>query len=138
VFFAAAFRWFGVSVAWSIDIAQLLFSWICFIGADLALRTDSHVGVDILTRRLPANVRILISFILDLMVLAFVASIFYFGSVLCVQNYRRIFNTVPISYSFVTLSAPVGAFLMGLTTTVRLKTHINNIIEKKDTLDETI
>lgn len=131
VFLAASLRWFGVSVAWSIDVAQLLFAWVCFVGADLALRSESHVGVDMLTQMLPLKARNIISFLLNLMILAFVVTVFYFGSKLCIQNYQRIFNTIPISYSYVTLSAPVGSFLMGWTTVVRIKKLIRGIANNR-------
>ena len=131
VFIAASLRWFGVSVAWSIDIAQLLFSWVCFIGADLALRTDSHVGVDMLLNRFPVSLRQVLVLVLDILILAFVLIIFYFGTKLCFQNYKRTFNTVPLSYSFVTLSAPVGAFLMGLTLIQRIKQHFSSLFARE-------
>jgi TRAP-type C4-dicarboxylate transport system permease small subunit len=35
--------------SWSVDMAQLLFIWVCFIGADLAMQKDRHIGVDLLT-----------------------------------------------------------------------------------------
>ncbi len=44
VFIAAVLRWFGIGVAWSMDMAQLLFAWVCFIGADLALRQNKHAS----------------------------------------------------------------------------------------------
>ncbi|WP_319558917.1 TRAP transporter small permease subunit [Marispirochaeta sp.] len=131
VFIAASLRWFGVSVAWSIDIAQLLFSWVCFIGADLALRTDSHVGVDMLVNRLPTKLRQGLILVLDILIFGFVLLIFYFGTKLCLQNYKRTFNTIPIlSYSFVTLSAPVGAFLMGWTVVQRIRLHISRFLSR--------
>ncbi len=143
VFIAASLRWFGVSVAWSIDIAQLLFVWVCFIGADLALRSNSHVGVDMLTKKLPLSIQNITLLFCNLLIFAFLIMVLFFGSKLCIENYQRNFNTIPISYSFVTLSAPVGAFLMGLTTIGRIKNNIKNIIHKdysslikKETLED--
>ena len=56
VFIAASLRWFGYPLVWSVDLAQLLFIWISFIGADIALQNNKHIGVDILTRNLPEKV----------------------------------------------------------------------------------
>lgn len=130
VFLAAGLRWFGLSMAWSVDIAQLLFVWVCFIGADLALRTNSHVGVDMLTKRLPLSVQNITLLFCNLLIMAFLLMVLFFGSKLCIENYQRHFNTIPISYSFVTLSAPVGALLMSLTTIGRIKDNVMNTIRK--------
>lgn len=130
VFIAASLRWFGVPVAWSIDIAQLLFAWVCFIGADLALRNNKHVGVDMLVKRFPLSVQNVILLINSVLIMVFLIMTFVYGSKLCTENYARTFNTIPISYSLVTLSAPIGSFLMSLTIMGRIKKHITNIINK--------
>lgn len=128
VFIAAVLRWFGVSVAWSIDMAQLLFVWVCFIGADLSLRLDKHIGIDILTKKLPLKVQNIISMLNNILILCFVMLIFCYGTKLGIENYKRHFNTMPISYSYVTFSAPIGSFLMIFTIFGRIKNNIMNFV----------
>jgi TRAP-type C4-dicarboxylate transport system permease small subunit len=142
VFLAASLRWFGVQVAWSIDIAQLLFAWICFVGGDLALRNNKHVGVDMLTSKFPLSVQNVILLFNNLLILSFLGMLFSYGLKLCIENYQRNFNTIPVSYSTVTLSVVVGSILMLLTTIGRIKKNVSNIIqndysslEKKEILD---
>lgn len=130
VFIAASLRWFGISVAWSIDTAQLLFVWVCFIGADLALRTNRHVGVDMLIKKFPFGIQNSINLFCNILIFGFLMIVLYFGLTLCIDNYQRHFNTIPISYSFVTGSAPVGSLLMGLTIIGRIKNNVMNIIHK--------
>ena len=50
VFIAAVMRFFGHPLIWSVDLAQLLFIWLCFVGATRAMRQRSHLGVDFLVR----------------------------------------------------------------------------------------
>ncbi len=50
VFAAAIARFFGNPIIWSVDMAQLLFIWLCFIGATKAMRERGHLGVDFLVR----------------------------------------------------------------------------------------
>ena len=130
VFFAAVFRWFGVSVAWSVDIAQMLFVWVCFIGSDLALRQNKHVGLYILTQKLPPVVQNFLALVLNFLMLAFCAVVAYFGTLLAIQNYQRLFNTLPISYSFVTIAAAVGCLLMATTILRRIYQNISNFIKR--------
>jgi TRAP-type C4-dicarboxylate transport system permease small subunit len=115
VFFAAVFRFFGVDVIWSIDVAQMLFAWTTFLGADLALHKHKHIGVDLLVNRLPNVAQRVLLFFLYLLMLVFLGTIVYYGTKLCIVNYQRFFYTLPISYSFVTAAGPVGALLMFVT-----------------------
>ena len=44
VFMAAIMRFFGYPLIWSVDMAQLLFIWLCFFGATRAMSTDQISG----------------------------------------------------------------------------------------------
>ena len=46
VFAAAVLRFFGVDMSVSTDLAQLVFAWVSFIGADLAMRKDKRGYAD--------------------------------------------------------------------------------------------
>ena len=124
VFMSATLRWFGIDMSWSIDMAQLLFAWICFIGADLAMRRVRHMGVDLLVDRMGKKLAGAIYILNNLMIIGFLILVFYYGADLCIANAKRQFNTLPLSYSFVTASAPVGAVLMILTTIKNIYNHI--------------
>src|SRR3546814_10072287 len=60
VFIAGVMRWFGEPLIWSVDLAQLLFVWVSFLGADMALRKRAHIGIDYLVRRLPGRARVVV------------------------------------------------------------------------------
>lgn len=53
----AVTRTFNRPIIWSIEIAQLLFAWLAFLGANQAMRAGAHIGVDLLTRNLPPPIR---------------------------------------------------------------------------------
>lgn len=127
VFISATLRWFGIDMSWSIDMAQLMFAWVCFIGADLAMRRVRHMGVDLLVDRLPKKVVNVIYVVNNLLILSFLALVVYYGINLCIINAQRQFNTLPLSYSFVTASAPVGALLMMMTSIRRIIDHFRNM-----------
>ena len=112
VFIAASLRWFGYPLVWSVDLAQLLFIWISFIGADIALQNNKHIGVDILTRNLPEKVYKKIKFISYLLMLIFLILVAYYGTYLAIMNYKRQFSGWEFSYSWATSAAPVGCILM--------------------------
>lgn len=112
VFIAALMRNIGHSLQWSMELAQLIFGWTCAIGADLALRTKSHMGVDMFVKKLPKAVQKIVKLVLSFVTLAFLSLAIYYGYMLVFQNWQRRAQTLPISYSFVTLAIPVGCTLM--------------------------
>ncbi|WP_320128981.1 TRAP transporter small permease subunit [uncultured Sphaerochaeta sp.] len=115
VFLAAVLRFFGIDMSWSTDLAQLTFAWVCFIGADLALSVKRHMGVDMLIERFPIKVQTLIRLINSILILVFLAFVTVYGVNLSIVNSQRSFQTLPISYSFATASAPFGCSLMIIT-----------------------
>ncbi|WP_176475729.1 TRAP transporter small permease [Halomonas salipaludis] len=118
VFFAAVGRWFGLPVAWSVNIAQLLFVWIIFLGANQALRNDKHIGVDIITSRLTVQWRRLSELGVLALVSAFLVFIVMYGVGLSIDNATRTISNTSISYFYITMAVPVGCLLM-LATTLR-------------------
>lgn len=70
VFANAAGRYlFGAGIAASEEIARLVFVWIIFLGGVLAVRERSHVGVDMLVKRLPPLGRRLCFAVTNLLIL---------------------------------------------------------------------
>ncbi|MBD3895300.1 TRAP transporter small permease [Halomonas sp. ML-15] len=127
VFFAAVGRWFGLPVAWSVNIAQLLFVWIIFLGANQALRNDKHIGVDILTSRFPDKLQKLIALGVFVLVSAFLAFIIVRGVSLSIDNASRTISNTSISYSYITMAVPVGCLLMLATTLRKVQLLVANI-----------
>ena len=112
VFCAALLRCLGFPLVWSVDLAQLLFVWICFIGADIALQNNKHIGVDLLTRKLPRKVQKTILVPTYALLIAFLSLIAVYGVYLAIINFRRQFSGMEFSYSWATISAPIGCILM--------------------------
>ncbi|ABR47494.1 Tripartite ATP-independent periplasmic transporter, DctQ component [Alkaliphilus metalliredigens QYMF] len=115
VFVSAITRFFGSPIIWSIDLAQLLFIWISMLGADAALKKKSHIGVDLIVKKLPTKFQNTVTLVTSLLILAFLFFMLYQGSVLCIQNYLRKYATLNISYSFGTAAVPIGSVFMILT-----------------------
>ena len=113
-------RWLGHPIIWSVDMAQLLFIWICFLGANQAMRTDQHVGVDLLLVHLPARVRRWVLMFHFLLIEAFLLAMVYYGVDLTLLNVERQFSDTPISYAWVTVAVPVGSALLFTTILVRM------------------
>lgn len=129
VFAAAVLRFFGVDMSISTDLAQLTFAWVGFIGADLAMRRSRHMGVDMLTSKLPLPVQNVINLFNYVLILGFLIFTVRYGIDLCIVNAARKYNTLKISYSFATASCPVGCGLMCITAVKHMIKCISNVIK---------
>lgn len=128
VFAAAVLRFFGVDMSMSTDLAQLVFAWVSFIGADLAMRKDKHMGVDMLIEKFPPallNAVYLFNYVLIFCFLVFAVR---YGINLCIVNSARKYQTLYISYSYATASCPVGCALMCISAAKHIVQYVQNFI----------
>lgn len=121
VFFAAVGRWIGLPVAWSVNVAQLLFVWIIFLGANQALRSNKHIGVDIVTSRFPEKLQKLNALGVLILISVFLGFIIVHGVRLSIDNSSRIISNTPFSYSYITMAVPLGCLLMLATTLGKIR-----------------
>jgi TRAP-type transport system small permease protein len=124
VFAAGILRWFDHPLIWSVDLAQLLFLWVSFIGANQALRNRAHIGMDLLVRPLPLGLRRVIEIALALVTLAFLLIMVVMGYRLTMLNLQRVYGDSGISYAYVTGAVPVGCLLLAIT----LSGHLLDLI----------
>ncbi|WP_196259071.1 TRAP transporter small permease [Pelagibacterium limicola] len=112
VFVAAVMRFFGHPLIWSVDLAQLLFIWLCFLGATRALREKGHLGVDVLIRHLPYMGRLVVETAITVIVIVFLVVLAKEGADLTMLNRQRVYGDSGLSYGFVTIAVPVGCLLL--------------------------
>ncbi len=114
VFSAAVMRFFGRPLIWSVDVAQLLFIWLCFLGATRAMREKAHIGIDLFVRLLGHRARLAGEIAVSLVVLAFLALLAVEGYRLTLLNRQRLFGDSGLSYAFVTAAVPVGSLMLAV------------------------
>jgi len=122
VFIAASTRYAGYPINWSVDMAVCLFAWCTFLSADVAMRNNKLMNVDFLIRNLPGKNRCFLEIMNLFIILIFLAALIGFGVWLSYTTRFRTFQGIPgFSYTWVTLSVPVGATLMGITTILQIR-----------------
>lgn len=120
VFVAAVMRFLGTPLIWSVDLAQLLFIWLCFLGACRAMRQQAHLGVDFLVRLLPYKRRLLVETGLAAVIILFLLTLSWHGYLLTVLNMERIFGDSGLSYAFVTSAVPAGCIFLAISVTINV------------------
>lgn len=114
VFAAAIMRFFGHPLIWSVDMAQLLFIWLCFFGAARAMRSKGHIGIDLVARKLSYKKRFALESVLTVVILIFLGLLAIEGYRLTMLNWQRKFGDSGISYAWVTAAVPIGSIMLGI------------------------
>ncbi|MEX1662712.1 TRAP transporter small permease [uncultured Thioclava sp.] len=112
VFVAAVMRFFDHPLIWSVDLAQLLFIWLCFVGAARAMRKRVHLGVDFVVRLLPERARLWLESALYVVFCVFLLILTVEGYGLTMMNLQRKFGDSGLSYAWVTIAVPAGSLLL--------------------------
>jgi TRAP-type C4-dicarboxylate transport system permease small subunit len=118
-FINALLRVFGRPIITADDICLLLFSWAALLGADVALRYSRLVGMDILVTKLPAKCQKFFQLLVYLIMITAMILFIRAGFTLANRNWKRSFNSLPVSYGWVTVSFPVGCCLMIFTSVLK-------------------
>ena len=126
VFTSAILRFFKIQPSWNLDATSLLLAWACFLGADCAFRHGQLLGIDIVTRNFSKKTQTRIEILVLSIILFALVFFFYFGLKLVWTDRVRTYSSLPISYSWATLSLPVASFSMIITTVLRIHDRVNS------------
>jgi len=125
IFLGGVSRVLGYPLNWSTDFATAFFAWACFLCADIAWRKDNLMSIEILTSRLPEKLQTACRMVNYFIIALFLLYAMTFGTWLAWTSRVRSFQGIPeISYSWVTMSMPVGAALLLITTILKARDEL--------------
>lgn len=122
IFLGGVARMLHHPLNWTVDLSTCFFAWACFLCADVAWRRDALMSIDLLGSRVPPRVARAVTLCNYVLILVFLAYVVYSGVELSWVSRARSFQGIPwISYSWVTMSLPVGGLLLAATTVLKLR-----------------
>lgn len=125
IFTGGVARMLGYPLNWTGDAATAFFAWACFLCADIAWRRNSLMAIEIVTARLPAVPQRWLRLGNLGLIAAFLVYLVAMGLWLSWVSRTRSFQGIPeISYSWVTMSVPVGALLLLATTVLKVRDEL--------------
>ncbi len=85
-------RYLRFTVTWTGEVSTYSFIWAVFMGAGVMAYENRHFAFDMLKNRLPLRKRLLLHIFIQVTILVFAASTFYFGMLISTKfwNYRWI------------------------------------------------
>ena len=124
VFISALMRTLKNPLNWAQDVVLVAFAWLIFFGSDIAVRGSGLIGIDMLVKHFPAKVQKIIDIIFKIMIIAFLAVLVFYGIKMTASGWKRQITALHISYSWVTMAVPTGAFFMIISTAIKLVERI--------------
>ena len=99
-------------LAWSEELAMLIFQWVSFLGAAIGVKRMRHFGIELVLKKMPEKVRRKIEIFIPLFmgIVAFV--MITEGIKLIHFNRYRFYSTMNLSYVWAYLAIPVSGCLI--------------------------
>ena len=99
-------------LAWSEDLAMLLFQWVAFLGAAIGVKRLRHFGIELVVKMLPDRTRHRIELVVPVIMGVVALTMITKGWELLSFNRNRIYSTMDLSYTWAYLPIPVSGLLM--------------------------
>lgn len=136
IFLGGVMRMLGHPINWSGDAATCFFAWACFLCADIAWRRNSLMSIEVLTNRLPRELQAVCRWVNYALIGGFLVFIVVMGCWLSWISRIRSFQGIPeISYSWVTMSLPVGGLLLLVTTGLKVRDELRGQVAESQARD---
>jgi TRAP-type C4-dicarboxylate transport system permease small subunit len=100
------------TIAWGEEVTRYAGIWSVLLVSGLGLRRGAHLGVDMVTSRLPAGARRLVYLLVHALILAFLLLLLVAGIRLVRENTGQLSPALEWSMGWVYLCLPIGAGLM--------------------------
>jgi TRAP-type transport system small permease protein len=122
IFAAGIARLLKSPINWAIDLSTCLFAWSCFLSGDIAWRENKLMSVDVFVRLFPEKAKRYFRIFNYIVIMGFSIYLIYFGILLSYTTRDRTFQGIPnFSYTWVTLSLPVGAIFLLITGIIKIR-----------------
>lgn len=104
----------GDPPSWTEEVSRQLFVWMVFLGASGAVRTRSHIAIDVLTQRLGRRARQACLWVWSGLTLFFLGQLIFWGGRAVGRVWPTQTATLEISMGIVYLILPISALCMTL------------------------
>lgn len=123
---ASVARAVGAPIIWSVEMAQLMFLWLCIIAADLAMQANRHFGMQVLLDNVPPGIRKATEIANILVLIALLAFLLYYAWGNMILMHPRLGGALQIRGSYFHASMVVGFTLLIRTLLVQLVERLRN------------
>ena len=130
--FQVVFRYvLRIPFIWSEEFTRLLFIWIVWLGAALAIPRGKHMVIEFIRDRLPEPWPLRVKLATDLLALFFLAVVVVKGISLMGMTAGEFYVTFPLSVKYAFLASVVGGALMFFFLSLEFRTTFRRLKNKE-------
>lgn len=135
IFLQVIYRYLiGDSLSFSEELARYMFIWSVAMGSALALKTRSHIGVEILVERLPKSLAYPAKSVASIVNLLFFALLIWYGFDMVVETMDQESAALSLPMGYVYLSVPLSGIVLFI---CEIKNTLDDFFGSKGT-DESV
>ena len=105
---------FHYPLPWSEELVRYLFAWTSMVGSSVAVRAGAHIGINVVTDRLPQTWKKPVGIIGTLFSLSFCVTLFFIGWNQMMNQWGQLSAGMELNMGFVYACLPTGAVLMSI------------------------
>ena len=114
----------GVPSDWTEEASRYLYVYVVFLGTSAGISTRSHVSISFFTDRLSPLPRLLLSLGVDVLILAFLAVMVWWGTRATIRNVDIPLSVTQVSYAWVYVVIPLTSLAMIVRTIFLMRNDI--------------
>ena len=103
---------FHYALPWSEELVRYLFAWTTMVGSSVAVRVGAHIGINVLTDRLPQKIKVPVGVIGMLFSMSFCVAVFFIGWDQMLNQWGQLSPGMELNMGIVYACLPAGAVLM--------------------------
>lgn len=101
--------------AWSSTLASYVFVWLALFGAALVFKERGHMAVEVLVRRCPPRLRLMLALLVELLIMVFALGILVWGGALAMQYaWGQVATGLPATIGMLYIALPISGLLIAL------------------------
>ena len=104
----------NTGIYWSSEVATMCFVWCVFVGSAAAYKNGTHLGVDLLVRKLPKVPRAIVKILVDIILIVINGYLLYLSIIFVGSSYTKPTAVLAVSSAWVSSSLIVGFALTTL------------------------
>lgn len=120
------------SLSFSEELARYMFIWSVGMGSALALKTRSHIGVEVIVERLPKHLAYPAKIIVSVINLVFFAVLIWYGADMTIETMDQESPALALPMGYVYLSVPLSAIVLFI---CEIKNTMDDFLGSKGTVE---
>jgi len=118
---------FHYALPWSEELVRYLFAWTSMVGSSVAVRAGAHIGINVVTDRLPQKMKKSAEIVAILCSMSFCIALLFIGWDQVLNQAGQLSPAMQLNMAVVYACLPVGAVLMIISLVAVLLQDLNII-----------